>query len=85
MNCEQSGISPIEAIMKTKYIKAVQDYRGVSLPKYTPEYSTPASLFLMRLRSRLASPQLPKRRLTIPVSFKLSGEFHAQPVKITHN
>ena len=84
MNCEQSGISPFEAIMKAKYTKAVQDFRGVSLPKYNPEFSTPASLFLTRLRSRLAVPQLPKRRLVIPVSFKLSGEFHAQPVKITH-
>jgi len=70
--------------MKAKYIKAVQDYRGVSLPKYTPDFSTPASLFLMRLRSRLTAPQLPKRRLVIPVSFKASGEFHALPVKITH-
>jgi hypothetical protein len=84
MNCEQSRTSPLEAIMKAKYIKAVQDYRGVSLPKYNQDFSTPASLFLTRLRSRLAVPQLPKRRLVIPISYKMSGEFHAQPVKITH-
>jgi hypothetical protein len=84
MNCEHNGISPFEAIMKAKYIKAVQDYRGVSLPKQNVEFSTPASIFLMRLRSRLGTPQLPVRRLVIPVTFKVSGEFHAQPVKITH-
>jgi hypothetical protein len=84
MNCEQSGISPFEATMKTKFIKTVQDYRGVSLPKYNPDFSTPASIFLMRLRTRLTTPPLPKRRLVIPVSFKVGGEFHASPVKITH-
>lgn len=45
---------------------------------------TPGVLYVMRLRSQLALPQVARRRWLIPVCFQGGENSHAQPVKITH-
>lgn len=67
--------------------KPIKPYPALRELRHSPGHnvsSTPATFYLMRLRSRLSPPRTIKRRLVIPVLFKAEDTSHAEAVKITH-
>ena len=74
----------MNSFMKPKPIKLHHELREL---RHSPGHNvspTPATFYLMRLRTRLSQPRTIRRWFVIPVFFKGEDTSHAGAVKITH-
>ena len=68
---------------KDKFMRLLQEVRGLAEIKRHQPLSKQSPLFLMQLRSHLTSTSRPKDRLVVAVDMKEMMNFPS-PVKITH-